>query len=158
MGNVIVAAFLIVGAGVAATVVIITQGPALGLSVDSMIESQLSTADMIQSDIEIVSAEADDVGQTIDVWLKNTGASNIKPVSALDVILRSVDGRRGEYVPYGGAPGNGWLVVPASQLVWNRGEILRIKINLATPLSSDTYRLSATTPNGVSASMVFETR
>ena len=156
MGDVIVAALLIVGACIAATVVIITQGPALGMSVDSVIESQRNTADMIKSDIEIVSAEADDVGQTIDVWLKNTGALNIKPVSALDVILRSVDGRRGEYVSHGGTPGNGWVAVPASRVVWNRGESLRIQIALAVPLPLGVYKLAVTTPKGVTAEQPFE--
>ena len=40
MGNVIVAALLIIGAVIAASIVIVTQGPALELSIDSVIQSQ----------------------------------------------------------------------------------------------------------------------
>jgi len=94
----------------------------------------------------------------IDVWLKNAGSSRIMPVSALDVILRSIDGRRGEYVPHGVASGNGWVAVPASHQVWHRGETLRIQVSLADALSLGKHRLSATTPNGVSADMTFEMR
>ena len=158
MGNVIVAALLIIGAVIAASIVIVTQGPALEMSIDSVIQSQSNVADIIRSDIEIVSVEPDQSGQRIDVWLKNAGSLNIMPVSSLDVILRSSDGRRGEYVPHGVASGNGWVAVPASHQVWHRGETLRIQVSLADALSLGKYRLSATTPNGVSADMTFEMR
>ena len=156
MGNVIVAALLIIGAVIAASIVIVTQGPALEMSIDSVIRSQSNVADIIRSDIEIVSVEPDQSGQRIDVWLKNAGSLNIMPVSSLDVILRSSDGRRGEYVPHGVAPGNGWVVVPASHQVWHIGGTLQLQIILAVPLTSGVYILSVTTPQGVTDDQSFE--
>lgn len=155
MGNVIVAAFLIVGAGVAATVVIITQGPALGLSVDSMIESQISTADMIQSDIEIVSVEPVDT-TTIVAWVRNTGSTNIKPVSSLAIILKRTDLRRSEYISFGAPPGNFWSVVSPTQGVWHRQETLRVRIIVEVPLGLGVYTLAVTTPKGVRGEQSFE--
>ena len=48
MGNVIVAALLIIGAVIAASIVIVTQGPALEMSIDSVIQSQSNVADIIR--------------------------------------------------------------------------------------------------------------
>jgi len=72
------------------------------------------------------------------------------------VILRSSDGRRGEYVPHGVAPGNGWVVVPASHQVWHIGGTLQLQIILAVPLTSGVYILSVTTPQGVTDDQSFE--
>jgi len=134
MGNVIVAALLIVGAGIAATIVIITQGPALGMSVDSVIQSQSNVADTIRSDIEIVSAEAV-TSRSVLVWVKNTGNLNIEPVPNIDIILKRADHRRSEYIPYGAPSGNTWSALSPAQGVWHQQETLHVQITLAVPLT-----------------------
>jgi archaellum component FlaG (FlaF/FlaG flagellin family) len=156
MSNVIVAALLLIGAGIAASIVIVTQGPALEMSIDSVIQSQSNVADMIRSDIEIVSAEAIPGGQTIVAWVKNTGNLNIKPVSSLDIILKRVDQRRSEYIPYGAPTGNTWSVLSPGQGVWHQRETLQVQITLAVPLTSGVYILSVTTPQGVTDDQSFE--
>ena len=156
MGNVIVAALLIIGAVIAASIVIVTQGPALEMSVDSVIQSQSKVADIIRSDIEIVSVEADTTGQSVVAWVKNTGNLNIKPVSNLDIILKRVDQRRSEYIPYGAPAGNTWSAVSSGQGVWHQQETLQVQITLAVPLTSGVYILSITTPQGVTDDQSFE--
>ena len=158
MDKAIVTGLLIIASVVAATILVVTISPSIKAGSQSVSGASISMAERIETEITIITAEPDRSGQKIDIWLKNAGSSKIMPVSALDLILRSIDGRRGEYVPQGVASGNGWVAVPASHQVWHRGETLRIQVSLADALSLGKHRLSATTPNGVSADMTFEMR
>ena len=158
MDKAIVTGLLIIASVVAATILVVTISPSITAGSRSVTGASISQAGRIQTEITVVTADPDQSGQMIDVWLKNAGSSKIMPVSALDVILRSIDGRRGEYVPHGVASGNGWVAVPDSHQVLHRGETLRIQVSLADAQSLGKHRLSATTPNGVSADMTFEMR
>ena len=98
MGNVIVAALLIVGAGAAATIVVITQGPSLTTGIDSVFQSQRAAADRIRSHIDIMGVSASDSRRSIDIWLKNTGDVPIDAVSNIDLILKREGPGGGAYI------------------------------------------------------------
>ena len=158
MDKAIVTGLLVIASVVAASILVMTISPSIRTGSRSISSASISMAERIETEIAIITAEPDQTGQRIDVWLKNAGSTNIKPTSSLDLILRSGDGRRGEYVPHGVASGNGWVVVPASHQVWHSGGTLRIQVSLTDALTSGKYRISATTPTGVSADMDFEMR
>ena len=158
MDKAIVTGLLVIASVVAASILVMTISPSIRTGSRSISSASISMAERIETEIAIITAEPDQTGQRIDVWLKNAGATNIKPTSSLDLILRSSDGRRGEYVPHGVASGNGWVVVPASHQVWHSGGTLRIQVSLTDALTSGKYRISANTPTGVSADMDFEMR
>ena len=158
MDKAIVTGLLVIASTVAAALLVVTISPSIRTGSQSISGASISMAQRIETEIAIITAEPDQTGQRIDVWLKNAGSTNIMPLSSLDVILRSSDGRRGEYVPHGAASGNSWVVVPASHEVWHSGGTLRMQVSLADALTSGKYRISATTPNGVSSDMDFEMR
>ena len=95
--------------------------------------------------------------------VKNTGSTDIRPISMLDVFLLSSDGAWGDYTAYRAeagpdpADGNSWSTDPLDLSNWVPGAPLHIKLCMfQEELSAGNYDLAVTTPNGVTGEHLFE--
>ena len=179
MDKIIIVGLLTVSAVVVTVLVFKTITPSLGLSGQSISRAQRDIATRMQTDIEVVSVipridpvppapatpvcTGRSVACIVDVWTKNTGSADVPALGNVDVILRRVDGQRGSYISYSSdcpstfAIANTWHRFPCARDRWPTGDILPIRLNLlADPLTPGIYKISITTPNGVTDDHIFE--
>ena len=95
--------------------------------------------------------------------VKNTGSTDIRPISMLDVFLLRSDGAWGDCTAYRAeagpdpAGGNSWSTDPLDLSNWVPGAPLHIKLCMTqNKLSAGNYHLAVTTPNGVIDEHLFE--
>ena len=179
MDNIIIVGLLTVSAVVAVVLVFETITPSLGISGQSVAHAQRDVATRMQTDIEIISVMPNldpvppapatpvcaggTVGCVVDAWTKNTGGADVSSLGNIDVILRRTDGRWGSRIPYSSncpsafTIANTWHRFPCARDRWPAGDILPIRLNLlADPLTPGIYKISITTPNGVTDDHIFE--
>ena len=158
MDKVIVTAMLIIGAVTAATVVIVTIGPSISSSSQSVVESQGEAADRIRTSIEVIAVAADSDGTRVDVWVKNVGIATIGAIDKSDVFLIQ-SGTRFDAITYNSSGGTKtWTGdLKENGTSWSRGDTLHIQIDLsADAVADDTdHILKISTPNGVTAQKTF---
>ena len=155
MDKVIVTGLLIIGSVAAAVMVLLTVGPSVAGSSQSVVEIQKETSNRIKTNIEVIAVAADSAGTQIDAWVKNVGVAPILGLSGSDVFVVT-PGTRYDAMGYAASGDNTWAESP-SGATWNRGETLHITITLPVgdPLSIGDHRLRVSTPNGVVAERVF---
>jgi len=168
MDRVIVTGLLII-AGVITAVVLLGV---LNTSVEKTSETIKTTvkeADaQTKSGITILQVLTNGNGTQLDIWVKNTGSIQIKPLENVDVFLMDIEGNWGDYITYlpGGVIGgeNTWRVlsniggVVAGDLKWNPGDTFQLRASLqANPVLNDTgYNISITTPDLYTAKYRFD--
>ena len=155
MDNVIVTALLIIGAVSAALVVIITIGPSMSRSSQSVVESQTEASIRIKTDIEIIAVAPDSAGTSIDIWVKNVGVAPIIGLGNSDVFVVT-PGTRFDSMDYAPSGDNTWKELP-SGASWNRSETLHIVVTLAAgnPLATGKHAIRVSSPNGIVADRIF---
>ena len=178
MDKVLVTGLLIIAAVIAVSVMIGSIGTTIGRSGQAVKESQLSAAKKIETSITIIEAipqfgpfppppaapQCPGVGLpcTVDVWVKNVGQADIRPLSGIDVFVLSSTGHWGEYMTFdaGCSPSgasNSWSPLPCGQDNWIPNQTLHIRISVwSSPLSPGHYSLDVTTPNGIQDKFLFE--
>ena len=87
MDKVIVTGLLVIASVTAAVVVIMTIGPSVSRSSQSVVEAQRQAAERIKTSIEIISAVPRTNGVQVDAWVKNTGIASINAIDRSDVFL-----------------------------------------------------------------------
>ena len=163
MDKVLITGLLIIAAVTAAGVLFATIGPAIQSGGESVAGSIAQDSERLQTKLQIISVMPNHHGKVVDAWVKNTGSTDIKPISLLDVFLLRSDGAWGDYIAYyalGGqnpAGGASWSTVPADLSNWVPGASLHIKLCMfQKELSAGNYDLAVTTPNGVTGEHLFE--
>ncbi len=160
MDKVIVTGLLIVGAVAAAVVVIMTIGPSISGSSQSVVEANRATADKIKTNIEIIGIGVDSVGEQVDAWVKNVGVAPVDAIEKSDLFLIQ-PGTRFEALPYSGDPpsSNYWYSdLKENSQSWLRGDTMHVTVQLSTAdniLVDTLYTLRVSTPNGVTAEKSF---
>jgi len=155
MDKVIVTGLLIIGSVTAALMVILTIGPSVSRSSQSILEIQREASVRIKTNIEVIAVAADSSGTQIDAWVKNVGVAPIMGLDTSDVFVVT-PGSRYDSMTYAASGDNTWTELPAGSS-WNRGETLHISITLPTgsPLASGNHMIRVSTPNGIVAERVF---
>ena len=162
MDKVIVSGLLLIASLTAAVITISIITPALGSDRDSITNSKRVATKFVGTGIEGLSAVVEGQnGAAISAWFKNTGATDIGPVSAIDVFLLSGNRFSGRYIEFSSTPPpatDSWSVLePADSAIWAKGETIHIRLVLnAVPIATGSYIISLTTPNGVSGEFHFE--
>ena len=156
MDKVIVTGLLVIASVTAAVVVIMTIGPSVSRSSQSMVQAQRQAADIIKTSIEIITAVPRTNGVQVDAWVKNTGIASIIAIDRSDVFLIRIDGTWAEAMTYDSGAG-GSKTWSGDLTEWNRGDTLHIIIDLsADPLTEGNYLLRVSTPNGTISERIFE--
>ena len=163
MDKVLITGLLIIAAVTAAGVLFATIGPAIQRGGESVSSSITKDSERLQTNLQIISVMPNHHGKVVDAWVKNTGSTDIKPISLLDVFLLRSDGAWGDYIAYraeaGEDPegGNSWSTDPLDLSNWVPGAPLHIKLCMKqNRLSPGNYHLAVTTPNGVIDEHLFE--
>jgi len=156
LDKVIVTGLLVIASVTAAVVVIMTIGPSVSRSSQSMVEAQRQAADIIKTSIEIITAVPRTNGVQVDAWVKNTGVASIKAIDRSDVFLIRIDGAWAEAMTYDSGAG-GSKTWSGDLTEWNRGDTLHITIDLTNDsLTAGNYLLRVSTPNGTISEHIFE--
>ena len=156
MDKVIVTGLLVIASVTAAVVVIMTIGPSVSRSSQSMVEAQRQAADIIKTSIEIITAVPRSNGVQVDAWVKNTGVASIIAIDRSDVFLIRIDGAWAEAMTYDSGAG-GSKTWSGDLTEWNQGDTLRITIDLSDDaLTEGIYLLRVATSNGAIAEHIFE--
>lgn len=162
MDKVLITGLLIVAAVTAAAVLFATIGPAIQRGGESVSSSIAKDSERLQTNLQIISVMPNHYSIVVDAWVKNTGSTDIRPISMLDVFLLRSDGTWGDSIAYyadGGALAgrNSWSTVPPELSNWVPGVPLHIKLCMnQNELSPGNYDLTVTTPNGVTGDYLFE--
>ncbi len=155
MDKVIVTGLLIIGSVTAAVMVILTIGPSVSNSSQSVLEIQREASNRIKTNIEVIAVAANSDGTQIDAWVKNVGVVSILGLATSDVFVVT-PGSRYDAMTHAASGDNTWTELP-SGASWNRGETLHIAITLpaGSPLASGNHMIRVSTPNGIVAERVF---
>ena len=155
MDKVIVTGLLVIGSVAAAVVVLLTIGPSITGSSQSVLESQREASNRIKTNIEVIAVAADSAGTQIDAWVKNVGVNAILGLKTSDVFVVT-PGTRFDAMTHAPSGDNTWTEVPAGAS-WKRGETLHITITLpaASPLAAGDHNVKFSTPNGILAERSF---
>ena len=155
MDKVIVTGLLVIGSVASAVVVLLTIGPSITGSSQSVLESQREASNRIKTNIEVIAVAADSAGIQIDAWVKNVGVSPILGLTTSDVFVVT-PGTRFDAMTHAASGDNTWTEVP-SGASWNRGETLHVVITLpvANPLAVGDHNVKFSTPNGILAERSF---
>jgi archaellum component FlaG (FlaF/FlaG flagellin family) len=155
MDKVIVTGLLVIGSVTAALVVILTIGPSVSSSSQSVLETQREASVRIKTDIEVITVASNVAGTLVDAWVKNVGVAPIMGLSLSDVFLVTSNTRYDAMV-YATSGDNTWTELPSGSS-WNRGETLHIAVSLpiGNPLASGNHTIRFSTPNGILAERVF---
>jgi len=155
LDKVIVTGLLVIGSVTAALVVILTIGPSVSGSSQSVLEAQREASAIIKTDIEVIAVAANSAGTLVDAWIKNVGVAPIFGLSSSDVFVVT-PGTRYDAMAYATSGDNTWTELPAGSS-WDRGQTLHIAITLPSgdPLVSGSHSIRISTPNGVVAERVF---
>lgn len=133
MDKVIVTALLVIGGVTAAVVVIITIGPSIGSSRQSVVESQREASGRIKTAIEIIAVASNSTGDRVGVFVKNVGVDTIIAIKRSDVFLIK-SGTRFDAMKYDSSltGSNVWSGdLEESGDDWIRGDALHIVISPA---------------------------
>lgn len=155
MDKVIVTGLPVIDSVTAALVVILTIGPSVSGSSQSVLETQREASVRIKTDIEVIAVASNVAGTPVDAWIKNVGAAPIMGLSMSDVFMVTSNTRY-DAMTYATSGDNTWTELP-SGASWKRGETLHIAVTLPTgnPLASGNHTIRISTPNGVIAERVF---
>lgn len=155
MDKVIVTALLVIGGVTTAVVLIMTLGPSIAGSSQSVVEANREASDRIRTNIEIIAVGTNAAGTQIDGWVKNVGVIPIYAIDKSDIFVITV-GSRFDAMTHAPSGDNTWIEDPAGSS-WDRGDTLHIIITLpvGNPLSVGDHVLSVSTWNGVSSEKIF---
>ena len=162
MDKVIVTGLLVI-AGVITAVILLG---ALRTGVEDASQATRTTGEQadaqLKSEVTILQVLSNGTGDRLDIWVKNTGRNQIRPLERIDVFLIDVEGNWGDYMTYspGGLVGNQntWRVLSPLRLEWNPGDTFHIQASLPlNPLLNNVgYNLSITTPDLYTAKYRFD--
>ena len=164
MDKVISTALLTIAAVLAAVMVINTMIPALGRSGGSVLSASTEAADIIKTDIEIISVLT--ASTEIYVWVKNVGVVDIVDIDKADVFLEDVGAASFTRMTYEiGSVTNDCTASPAStdewvycyedgETLWKPNDTIKVTI-LLTGAPSGEYKVQFATSNGVTVDKTF---
>ncbi len=155
MDKVIVTALLIIGSVSAAVVAMVTIGPAISGSAQSVVEANEEASVRLKTSIELIAAAPNPAGTQIDAWVKNVGVATIAALDKSDVFVIT-PGTRYDAMTHAASGDNTWIEDPLPSS-WNRGDTLHLTITLpaGNPPGAGDHVLSFSTPNGVTAERIF---
>ncbi len=154
MDKVIVTVILIIGGVIASFAIINGVYPALTRSSDAINSAANQVNDQIKSQIEIINVSNE--GSTVQLWVKNTGNSEIGNIENSDVFL-SYEGNISQ-IAYGNSstPLPYWnYQLTGSNAIWRPSVTNDITIYLTAPLSPGLYKVKVVIPNGISNEITF---
>jgi len=130
--------------------------PSVGRTSGALISASNVVEDRIASQIEIVHATGEDGDPDASVWVKNTGASTIAPLTRVDVFF----GPAGDFqrVPYGGAGCTApcWEYTIENATDWEPTSTVNVVVHADTNLATGTtYYVKVVMPNGIADSKFF---
>jgi hypothetical protein len=147
MDKAIVTVLLIV-CGVVATMTIFNEVlPAVSRSQGAIAVAADNASDVMTSRIEIIQANAN--GNTVNIWVKNVGATTIGSVADSNVIFGLAD--NAIPITYGGASAPNWtFTFLGDHVQWSPTAAVCITVHLSSPPASGLYLVRVVIPNGVS--------
>ena len=141
---------------VAIGTVVAALTPAISRAGNALVSSADVADDRLSSRLEIIHATGQDGVSQTEAWVKNTGATRIKPVIKSDVFFGpDTDFQR---IPYGGPSCTApcWDFEIENDTEWTPTATLHITIYLSTPLATgNTYFVKVVAPIGVEDSKFF---
>jgi flagellar protein FlaG len=148
---------LTIAAIVAIVAVVNAVLPSVSRTSGALISASSSVEDRIASQIEIVHATGQTTSPNADVWVKNTGAATVEPVTRVDVFFGPQDNfQRITYGDDSSCTAPCWYYSIENSSTWEPTATLHITVKTTANLSSSTtYYLKVVTPNGISDSKFF---
>ena len=117
-----------------------SAGSATGLQDQASLQSETG--------ITVMEIIAVDNGTVFDIWAKNTGSIEIRPLKNIVFAISDIGGARYDYIEYSNlnpltSPQLTWRVPPGRNPRWRPGETLQVRAKLIlAPVESRDYILS----------------
>jgi len=117
-----------------------SAGSATGLQDQASLQSETG--------ITVMEIIAVDNGTVFDIWAKNTGSIEIRPLENIVFAISDIGGARYDYIEYSNlnpltSPHLTWWVPPGTNPRWRPGETLQVRAKLIlAPVESRDYILS----------------
>jgi flagellar protein FlaG len=148
---------LTIAAIVAIVAVVNAVLPSVSRTSGALISASNSVEDRIASQVEIVHATGQTSSPDADVWVKNTGASTVEPVTRVDVFFGPQDNfQRVTYGTDSSCVAPCWYYSIENSTTWEPTATLHVTVKTEANLSSSTtYYVKVVTPNGISDSKFF---
>lgn len=160
----VIASMLLMIAAIVATVVVINSVlPAIQRTGSDIVAASDVVGTRLRSDIRIIETYGADGSDTVQVWVKNVGASNIPSLDKIDVFFgETTNFSRITYDPDPSCADptqrtqDCWQYTLENDTKWSPSATLRITIYLTYNLQTGKdYVSTVVLPNGISASKVF---
>lgn len=148
---------LTIAAIVAIVAVVNAVLPSVSRTSGALISASGSVEDRIASQISVVHATGQTGSPNADVWVKNTGAATIEPISRVDVFFGPEGNfQRIAYDPSSSCTAPCWYGSIENASTWEPTATLRVTIKMTADLTSGTtYYVKVVTPNGIADSKFF---
>jgi flagellar protein FlaG len=148
---------LTIAAIVAIVAVVNAVLPSVSRTSGALISASGAVEDRIASQVEIVHATGQTASPNADVWVKNTGAATVEPVTRVDVFFGPQDNfQRIAYGTDSSCSAPCWYYALENAATWEPTATLHITVKTTANLSSSTtYYVKIVTPNGISDSKFF---
>lgn len=148
---------LTIAAIVAIVAVVNAVLPSVSRTSGALISASSSVEDRIASQIEIVHATGQNGNPNAEVWVKNTGAATIDPITRVDVFFGPEGNfQRMAYSATSTCTAPCWYSTIENASTWEPTATLHITVKYTANLSTGaTYYIKIVTPNGISDSKFF---
>jgi flagellar protein FlaG len=148
---------LTIAAIVAIVAVVNAVLPSVSRTSGALISASGSVEDRIASQIEVVHATGQTSSPNADVWVKNTGAATIDPLSRVDVFFGPEgDFQRITYDASSSCTAPCWYSTIENASTWEPTATLHVTVKYTANLSAGaTYYIKVVTPNGIADSKFF---
>ncbi len=148
---------LTIAAIVAIVAVVNAVLPSVSRTSGALISASGAVEDRIASQVEIVHATGQTASPNADVWVKNTGAATVEPVTRVDVFFGPQDNfQRITYGADSSCTAPCWYYTLENAVTWEPTATLHVTVKTSANLSSSTtYYVKIVTPNGISDSKFF---
>ncbi len=148
---------LTIAAIVAIVAVVNAVLPSVSRTSGALISASSSVEDRIASQIEIVHATGQTTSPNAEVWVKNTGASTIEPLTRIDVFFGPEGNfQRMTYSATDTCTAPCWYATIENASTWEPTATLHITVKYTANLATGTtYYIKIVTPNGIADSKFF---
>ena len=148
---------LTIAAIVAIVAVVNAVLPSVSRTSGALISASSSVEDRIASQIEIVHATGQNGNPNANVWVKNTGAATVDPITRVDVFFGPEGNfQRIAYAATSSCTAPCWYATIENASTWEPTATLHITVKYTANLATGaTYYLKIVTPNGIADSKFF---
>lgn len=150
MDKVITSVLLTIAGVVAAAMLASALLPAVSSGIGTLAVTGAAVQDRVQTDFSVEYVAQNATASQLLIWLKNTGNNVIQPLNQVSLIITGTN----TYLRPTQGGGAGQWTYTLDSTTWLPGTTCSVVVNNTT-LSSGSYKVTVTTPNGITVSTSF---